>query len=831
MSENDAVHVTAHGQWRLFAAAFLTWVMAAALVHVPGAARVVGVVLLASGTIAIIAIAKSGSRQFRQTGVIGMVMLTIAMMLFVCARIETHEQARSFPVLVAASESSESQLLGVSLAGYPESIHGYAGEERSWVRGKLMRIEGEELVSPVAVMLWLPDVAPDRWAPGTPVSMTGVLKRAPPESQTAFEIRVTEYAEQPIVGRGSFAASLGQFAAELRLDLRQAASTVPGAELVPGFAVGDTALVSDELDALMKASSLTHLVAVSGSNTGLVVTACIAIASRLGAGRRSRPVMGAAALGLFVVVVGPDASVQRASIMAIVLLVSGFGGKRGAALPALGLAIFVLVAIDPWQSVQAGFALSVTATAGILVFTAQPETWLRTRLRLPRMLALPLSVACVAQLSVAPLLLLLQPGLPAGGVIANLLAAPAAPLGTGLGLAALIALPIAPFLGELLLFLAMLPARWVEASGEVALLLPGSRWYWPGGWGGALLLAGVEALALIAVILASGRLELRGGKAVAQTGPWGRIIRAAAPAQILLRVLAAVSAGVTVAVTIVVPVTVTLGIPKDWVMVMCDVGQGDAILLRDPENPGHTILVDTGDDETKLNECLALFGVSQISLLVLTHDDRDHVGALGAVLDRSHQVLVSPAAAKDRQFRSLTSKLDRASVPWAIGHTGLKGGDWSEDTLAARHGLHWEVLAPEVTNIPETTNAASLVLMVSVAGQRILLLGDTGEVEQRTLQRGQPNLVADVVKVAHHGSRDQAPGFYESLGARFALISAGAENRHGHPHDDVIDSLVGAGVNVLRTDVYGSVALRLRGDGLEPWAAGSRSSVTVGMSR
>ena len=830
MSGVRAATENVRGSWRLFGPAILSWALAAVLVHVPGTSRVVAVVVVVAcvGLVISAVITKARANNGRQTGALGIFLIAGAMILFLCVRIEVYEQARQAAPLTAAAESAGARVMVAQLAGYPEELTGFGGESRSWVQAKLMKVEGERLATAVRVMLWFPSLAPAEWAPGTPVQVTGVLKRAPPESAAAFEVQVNQFSEASGTEGRSFIGALGQYAAGLRVGLRHASATLPGAELVPGFAIGDTALVSAELDDLMKESSLTHLVAVSGSNTGLVITFFIAVASFAGAGRRVRIVIGAISLGLFIVCVGPDASVQRASVMAIVLLVSGFGGKRGRALPALGLAVFVLLAIDPWQAVQAGFALSVAATAGILLFAAPTQAWLSTRLRLPKLLSLPFAVACVAQFSVAPLLLLLQPGLPVGGVIANLLAAPAAPIGTGLGLAALVALPIAPPLGMTFLFLAMLPARWVEAAGELAVALPGSRWYWPGGWGGALLLAGVEALALIAVLLAAGRIEVRGGTAMQQRGPWGRVFQASTHAHILFRVLASVACGVMVAVTIVVPVSAKIGVPRDWIVVMCDVGQGDAILLRDPEQPHHTILVDTGDDEAKLEECLELFGVQEIALLILTHDDRDHVGALSVVVERSRQVMVSPAAANPRKQRALTIELDRAPVPWTVGEAGMRGGDWSSVTMHETPGLRWEVLAPPSGTIPETTNAASLVVMVSVAGQQILLLGDTGEAEQRKLQRAYPDLRADIVKVAHHGSKDQLSGFYQSLGARHALISVGEKNRHGHPHDDVLDSLSAAATSAFRTDQLGSLALRLRESEVEPWAAGARSNVSVG---
>lgn len=822
---------SAHGQWRLFGPALLVWASTAALVHQPGAARLLAVVLMCGGLAICVAVVRRLTKGIRGTRVLGLGFLTIALLLLVCARIDLTERARDVPLLTSAAERAEAVSMRVEVASYPVTVEGFTGEPRSWVRANLVVIDGERLPVAVTAMLWLPRLAPEDWAPGVNADMNGVLMRAPPESPAGFEVQVRDFSDTPSAERSSILASVGSFAAGLRVELRDAASEVPGAELVPGFAIGDTALVSDELDELMKASSLTHLVAVSGSNTGLVITFFMAVAARIGAGRRVRIVIAACALSLFVIFVGPDASVQRAAIMAVVLLVSGFGGKRGSALPSLGLAVLTLLTINPWQAVQAGFALSVVATAGILLFATQCESWLRTRLHLPKVLALPVAVACVAQFAVAPLLLLLQPGLPMGGVLANVLAAPAAPLGTGLGLVALTLLPIMPSVGELVLYFATWPARWVEAAGELAVSLPWSRWYWPGGWGAALLLAAVEALALIAFMLAAGRIEGKSGTAIPMRRPWGAISVASPRLQMLLRIVTGTVAGVLTAMVIVVPATVKLGVPKDWAVVMCDVGQGDAILLRHPERPSHTILVDTGDDEAMLEACLDLFGVQEISLLVLTHDDRDHVGAVSVALKRSHEVLISPAAANHTKSRPLIEELEAAAVAWRVGEAGMQGSDLNPDALSAGIGLTWQLLAPTGGVTPETTNAASLVLTADFGGQRILLLGDTGEKEQRALLREYPALSADIVKVAHHGSSDQAPGIYEEIAASFGLISVGGENRYGHPNPGVIESLIGAGTEALRTDELGSVALRLRDGDLEPWVAGARSSVSVVGSR
>ena len=830
-----------HGQWRLLLPALLSWASAAALIHRPGSGRALALAAALAGAVCCVLLltararaapqpptevqhprdsaARPGRPQRRTRRPVGRKLAICAFLLVCCAaqlalggRVEWLERSRDTPDLADAAGSGKAVSAAVKLAGYPQATAGFGGEERSWVRGRLTLVAGKLLPTPVPAILWLP-VAPDeRWHPGAQIAVQGTLDRGPPESLVAYEVRVT--AQEYVGPAGGIGRWFGPAAADMRATLRAAAAQHTGAALVPGLAVGDTSLVSDELDRLMLDSNLTHLTAVSGSNCALVITAMTAVAKRVGLGRRMRVLLGAAALSGFVTVVGPDASVQRAALMAGVLLVSRYGGKQRQALPALGLATFVLLIADPWQAIQPGFALSVTATAGILLWATPLQSWIQTRLRLPVILALPLAVAAVAQFACAPLLLLLQPGISIGGVLANLLAAPAAPLGTGLGMLALLALPLSRALGDVGLVLGTYPARWIEAAGTVGAGLPAGRWYWPGGWGGLLLLAGVYLLLGVAWAIGSGWSGIRRPVRSSPGGP-----------ALFVRAAAGIAAGVAVAVTLVVPGGVRLGVPNDWAVVACDVGQGDALLVRDPARPAEVMLVDTGDDPDSLNACLGLFGVRRISLLVLTHNHRDHVGALAEAVGRSDAVMIAPPSAEDAGREPLAARVAKSGLPVVTGESGLPVVTGESGLSGGRPGsLRWEVLAPAPGRTHATANATSLVLLVDVAGARILLLGDTGETEQRELARRYPGLTADVVKVAHHGSRDQAPGVYSELGARIGLISVGEGNRYGHPSAPLLADLAASGTLALRTDELGSVAIRLTPTGLEPWSAGERTA-------
>lgn len=825
------------GTWRLLAPALVVWAAAAALIGYPGAAeRVLIAVLAGAGVCAVAGLLISRSRREVGPGhagpghadhdgpagraapvragragraLLGGVRLSViaaAALLLICARIAGLEAARNAEPLRAAEEHGVVVVTAATLHGFPQETRTAYGD-RAWVRAELRGPSGG-----VPVLLWLPETGPAHWGPGTGVTVEGRLDGLEPASSAAYGVQVLAVSERADDGTSAHPAeTIGSMAAGLRLGLREAAAEIEGAELVPGFAVGDTAGVPDDLDTAMKASSLTHLTAVSGANCALVTGAILAVVSRLGAGRRLRVVCATVALAGFVAVVGPDASVQRAAIMATVVLLSDFGGKRANALPALGAAVLVLLVVDPWQAREPGFTLSVAATAGILLFVPALERGTRSLLRLPRVLALPVAVALAAQLACGPLLLFLQEGIPAVGVLANVLAAPAAPVGTGVGLLAMLLLPLRPELGEISVAVASWATRWVAATAEVTAALPHARWHWPEGPIGALALALCEVALLLAWALWTGRLELPGAQRPTRAHPWRRRPAPAHALRWAVAVLACGSLGTMVAVIVVSPAAERAATPRHWSVVACDIGQGDAFLLRDPAEPQEVMLVDTGDDPGLLRTCLDRFGVRRIALLVLTHDDSDHVGAIDVVLPIADSALIAPRTGEQEADgrRPVEDALDGAEVSWAIGGTGMRADGAT--------GPDWEVLAPREGAVPASKNSASLVMRVRAGDTNVLMLGDSGEEEHLSLLASGADLSADIVKVAHHGSGDQDPAVLEASGADLGLISVGAGNGYGHPHPDLLADLRAHGIEALRTDEHGSIAVSGSPGSLRPW--------------
>lgn len=552
------------------------------------------------------------------------------------------------------------------------------------------------------------------------------------------------------------------FVAErMRSALRDASANLNGvaAQLVPGFAIGDTSRVSTELSTAMKTASLTHLMAVSGANCALIVAGAWAICAALRLSKRWRIVCSALALGGFVLLVTPQPSVIRAAVMALIALVSLVRGRPMAGLSALAAAVLVLLWLDPWLAWNAGFALSVAASAGLLVLSSPLAAKLRPRFGgFAEALAIPLA----AQLACTPILVLLSPSIALWGVPANLVAGWFAPVATLLGVLASLLLVPFPWLGTILVWCAAVPSAIIGHIALAVAAFPAARIPWLAGLFGALTVAALT---------------------VAVLWVWFRGRRRARRAALAMVLVAVAFAAGLWGIGAVIH---SWQRPSNWVIAGCDVGQGDAFVIRDG---GQVALIDTGRSPPLIRDCLSQLGIDRLNLLVLTHYDQDHVGGSSALLGRVDRVLVGPIG--DQSDQALRDEFARGGaevLPVHRGDSGMLG--------AARFTVLWP------TNDHESGNPASVTISIELAGLTALFLGDLGEEAQDALLRaGAPHDI-DVVKVAHHGSKDQSARLYQQLQARLGLIGVGS-NDYGHPTATLLSMLDQSHTTVARTDQQG----------------------------
>jgi competence protein ComEC len=691
-------------------------------------------------------------------------------------------------VAVAALMSSASYATSMGVAPL-QAVGSTVTVEATVIGDMRLRTGGPQPVLDVRAHLRSLASTHGRWEVGAPI-----LLRLPPEAAPPIGARVavTGTLREGDVLRGVAAridtagvevleppGPLGDMTNAVRGALRTSLEGAPprAAALVEGLAVGDETGQSPELAEQMRVAGLSHLTAVSGGNTSIVVGAVLLIATLLGLGLLARVAVAAVALGAFVVIVGPQPSVLRASVMGMVALLAVITGTRRTGMHALAFAVVVLLVLSPALATAWGFALSVTATAGLIVFAAPLVARWGGDSRVRRALVGALALTIGAQVATLPLMAAFGDGLSLVAVPANVLAAPAVAPVTVLGLLAAITGTFAAPMAGVLARGAEPFAAWIAWVAGWTASWPAATLPWPGGLTGAAL-AGVASLALgYAIARHRGRHERAGRPRVVALGA----VLIAAVAVLALRVPE--RAGWP---------------PPDWLMVACDVGQGDAVVLRGMTEG--VIVVDAGPDPVAVNRCLSDLGVDRVDFLVLSHHHADHVDGV-------------PGVQAGRDVRAaLVSPLDEPVQQAATVRAWLSGAP----VVAARAGQRFDVdgiavsvLWPQrIIRGPESApNNASVVLLAEVRGVRILLLGDVEVAAQVALRTSLAGPGVDVVKVAHHGSRYQDPALASWSGARVAVISAGVDNRYGHPAPETVRTWLDSGAVVARTDEAGDVAV------------------------
>jgi competence protein ComEC len=382
----------------------------------------------------------------------------------------------------------------------------------------------------------------------------------------------------------------------------------------------------------------------------------------------------------------------------------------------------------------------------------------------------------VAQLATTPVVAAISGQVSMSGLVANALAGPFVGPATVLGFAAAGASLLSGTLAEVVGFGAAWSAQmiiWIAWAGSQ---LPGSEWRLP-----------VTPMTLI--WLGASSLLLALSMAYVLARPW----------------LAMLLTGVMIICLCGAPRQPGWP-PRDWVLVACDVGQGDGLAIR----TGHrsAIVVDTGPAPAAIRGCLDGLGIARVPLLIITHFHADHVdGLIGVVRHRRvGQLWVSPLAAPG----PVTAKVGQQATQHGIPLNSPLPG-----TRASVGEVELQVLGP-VKHIAadqdesSKQNDSSLVIMVKTAGLRLLLTGDVEPAGQQAILSAGVDLRADIIKIPHHGSARQEPAFIAATHARLAIASAGVDNDYGHPAPRTVQLVRSLGMTLLRTDQNGSIAVRLR---------------------
>lgn len=541
--------------------------------------------------------------------------------------------------------------------------------------------------------------------------------------------------------------------------------------LVQALALGRRDQLSDETRETYRRGGTYHLLVFSGMHIALAAALLLLVLRWLSMSRAADLflLLFAAVAPLFA---GSQPSVTRASWM-IGLFAFSRCLRRPTSIENLYfVSALIRLALMPDELTQAGFALTYAATGGLL-FIGKPLARRATN-RFARVFLFGIG----AELATLPLTLLLFHHYVIGGSLLTVVLGPILSLMLMISVAVCALVIFEPHLAEIpLAAIDHLDRLCRMANGVVSDLL---------GWSGTApappqwLVAGVFLLLLLT--LACRRRT--------------RFFVPLAMALLLIPVVASIRIAIRHR---------SVAIPTIEIL---DVGQGDAILLRDGRR---AVLIDGGGQRSNphfgrrsLVPILADRGVLRLDAIALSHPDVDHCGGLPGVVEnlRVGEVWLSgkhvPAECSQRLIAIAVA---RGAIPRLVErHPPEPVGAWSFDTLV-----------PRLRYKRATANNSSMILRAEAAGWTLLLPGDVEkEAELDLADEERARLRADILKIPHHGAANStSEPFLEAISPRIAVISCGRDNSFGHPADRVLSLLRSRRIRVYRTDRSGSIRIEL----------------------
>ena len=582
-------------------------------------------------------------------------------------------------------------------------------------------------------------------------------------------VDATGYASATHAARreGSCPAGADPWRERLRERLLSIAGEGPATAALLALTIGDDSRFTPADWEVFSRTGTTHLVVISGMHISLVAGLAFAAGFRLARGlpalaerlpaRAWGALLAVPAVLCYAALAGWSLSVQRAVLMALVLVMALCLERHRPVSASLALAALAVLALQPLAALQPGFWLSFLSVAALLLGLGGRLAGPHWRDALWR----PQYVVAIAL--AAPLLGMGLPQAPLGPLV-NVVAIP---------LVDLVAVP-AGLLGSLV-------SGFSETLARPFLQLS---------------LMALELLHRFLRFSAALSPDLAYGHGAA---PWWAIALAVAGSLWMLapRGYPARLLGAFCFLPAVFPHQPPAPALE---LLMLDVGQGSATVLR---TVGYVLVFDAGPRYSERFDAgralvvpaLRAQGAASVDLLVLSHADSDHAGGAGGV----------------RAAVPVRAELGGEPEPGSSARRCAAGMHWQRD------GVDFRVLHPREGDRREG-NTASCVLRVEAAGRVLLLTGDIDADAELALLAADPApLRADVVLVPHHGSRSSSsPRFVRAVAPRYALVSAGFRNRFGHPHPQVVERWREAQARILNTAEAGAVVLRIEQDGSIP---------------
>ncbi|WP_017797093.1 DNA internalization-related competence protein ComEC/Rec2 [Oceanobacillus kimchii] len=531
---------------------------------------------------------------------------------------------------------------------------------------------------------------------------------------------------------------------------------------------GDDSMMDEPTEELFQRWSLSHIIAISGSNITLIIAIVLLLLVKGNIVTKERAqLLLILFLPLYGILAGGEPSVWRAVWMITILLVIQKFKKKFLYIDIFSFVFLSLIIFDPYVIYEVGFQFSFAVTFAILLSAKWVSYSTSTLWNI-------VQISFVSQMAILPLQLhyfyIFQP-------LSILLNVIIIPYFTLFVIPLMYIATLLSFLPKQVLFILDNSFQWIHSVVVNFLVWVDTYLSFP------LFMNGLSITAVIVYYIFFFRfmyeLEIK-------------------------RMKVAFLSGVLFCLPIIFGALKPY-LSEEGIVTMFDIGQGDAILIETPYRQD-TLLVDAGStfDFESMEASRSVYkqilrpyfysrGITHLDAIILTHEDLDHIGSLEYILEEvTVDTIMVSSFFDDQLIKNIQASFPNQIIKRIEAVQTIRG-----------NFTNFHVLSP--TSDHQSLNDNSLVLYADL-GAKWLFTGDIGSDVEKTLIKNHPEMNIDILKVAHHGSNTSSDSVYiEEIDPDFGLISVGRNNRYGHPSVEVIETLESKGIDILRTDLHGAI--------------------------
>ena len=559
------------------------------------------------------------------------------------------------------------------------------------------------------------------------------------------------------------------------------------AGLCLGMLIGDTSSIEENMQEDFRNSNLSHILAVSGANVSYIIVSITYIFNKMCFRKKLSKIISIFLLLLFMLLTGCTSSVNRACIMAILMLIADLSHRKSDVYNNLAISALILLIINPYSILDIGFQLSYMGTIGIVFLHDKISNFIKTENKILKYFLEMIYVTTCANVAIIPIMMFHFNTISLTFYFSNILAGPI--------------LGIIVIIGFIMFFLSLI---FIPLATPIAFILN-------------VMLKFIIKIAEITASIPLSKILIT-TPSIFFIISWYIIIFLIVYRQsvkcfyIKNKKMIKIVVSITIIVLIVSNLFISINRPLKIYFI--DVGQGDSCLIVTPSNK--KILIDGGGSETgsfdvgekTLLPYLLDRKIKKLDYIMISHFDSDHVGGILTIMQniKVNKIIICKQGKNSENYKNFLKIVKNKKIDVHV----VK----NKDKIRIDEDTYFYILHPTKNLISDNIlNNNSIVTKFCYKDFSILFTGDIEEIAEKELIKRYGNsdiLNSTILKVGHHGSKTSSTAnLINEVQPKIALIGVGSNNKFGHPNNGVLERLKKLKCRIYRTDLNGEIILTI----------------------